>query len=228
MMKATWICLLFCMVVGAVMAQEVQAVRLKMAGSEPAKVETVAGETTATDAGVQEELTPEQKREKDVLEYIQKRPAFRDPLLAKQMYAVMRGLDDAIEKAHEEEMKQYQNDPQMQKDEQKKLDNQTPVRFEFKVEDRAQLTQDINQDAPQVVAKMVTGIKQPVMDDNTIDVLRNQMERMQKQFADEMGMTAKEYQELWRQQQKEEQQKIPTEQYDLTDVVLEGETDVRQ
>ena len=160
--------------------------------------------------------------DKIVLEYIQKRPAFKDPLLVKRMYSTMRGLDDAIQKAHENALKAFDDDPEKRQAEQKKLDEQTPIRFEFKAEDTHLLSQEINEDPQAVVARMLAGFKTPDINEETIAVQRRQMDRMNKQITDKMGMDVQEYQDLWRKQQEEDAQKrIPGTDYDLTDVILQ-------
>ena len=220
-MKTAFWCLLFCAAVCWGGAQE--AGRLKMAGSEPSSPVVTQEQADSTGKeSAEEALTPEQQREKIVLEYIQKRPAFKDPLLAKRMYSTMRGLDDAIQKAHEKALKEFDDDPEKRQAEQKKLDEQTPIRFEFKAEDTHVLSQEINEDPQAVVARMLAGFKTPDINEETISIQRQQMDRMNKQFTDKMGMDVQEYQDLWRKQQEEDAQKrIPGTDYDLTDVILQ-------
>ncbi len=214
--------LLFCGIVSNAMAQELDSARLKMAGAGQPQTVHASVEAQPTEAESEEALTPEQQREKIVLEYIQKRPAFKDPLLAKRMYSTMRGLDDAIQKAHENALKAFDDDPEKRQAEQKKLDEQTPIRFEFKAEDTHLLSQEINEDPQAVVARMLAGFKTPDINEETIAVQRRQMDRMNKQFTDKMGMDVQEYQDLWRKQQEEDAQKrIPGTDYDLTDVILQ-------
>lgn len=220
-MKTAFWCLLFCTVACWGSAQETG--RLKMAGSEPSTPVVTQEQADSTGKETAEEaLTPEQEREKVVLEYIRKRPAFKDPLLAKRMYSTMRGLDDAIQKAHEKALKEVEDDPEKRQAEQKKLDEQTPIRFEFKAEDTHVLSQEINEDPQAVVARMLSGFKTPNVDEDTITTQRRQIDRMNKQFTDKMGMDVQEYQELWRQQQEsDEQRHLPGMDYDLTDVILQ-------
>lgn len=214
--------LLFCGIASSAMAQELDSARLKMAGAAQPQTAHASVEAQPTEAESEEALTPEQQREKIVLEYIQKRPAFKDPLLAKRMYSTMRGLDDAIQKAHENALKAFDDDPEKRQAEQKKLDEQTPIRFEFKAEDTHLLSQEINEDPQAVVARMLAGFKTPDINEETIAVQRRQMDRMNKQFTDKMGMDVQEYQDLWRKQQEEDAQKrIPGTDYDLTDVILQ-------
>lgn len=214
--------LLFCGIASIAMAQELDSARLKMAGAGQPQTAHASVEAQPTEAESEEALTPEQQREKIVLEYIQKRPAFKDPLLAKRMYSTMRGLDDAIQKAHENALKAFDDDPEKRQAEQKKLDEQTPIRFEFKAEDTHLLSQEINEDPQAVVARMLAGFKTPDINEETIAVQRRQMDRMNKQFTDKMGMDVQEYQDLWRKQQEEDAQKrIPGTDYDLTDVILQ-------
>ncbi len=214
--------LLFCGIASSAMAQELDSARLKMAGAGQPQTAHASVEAQPTEAESEEALTPEQQREKIVLEYIQKRPAFKDPLLAKRMYSTMRGLDDAIQKAHENALKAFDDDPEKRQAEQKKLDEQTPIRFEFKAEDTHLLSQEINEDPQAVVARMLAGFKTPDINEETIAVQRRQMDRMNKQFTDKMGMDVQEYQDLWRKQQEEDAQKrIPGTDYDLTDVILQ-------
>ena len=214
--------LLFCGMVSSAMAQELDSARLKMAGAGQPQTTDASVDAQPAEAESEEALTPEQQREKIVLEYIQKRPAFKDPLLVKRMYSTMRGLDDAIQKAHEKALKEFDDDPEKRQAEQKKLDEQTPIRFEFKAEDTHVLSQEINEDPQAVVARMLAGFKTPDINEETIAVQRRQMDRMNKQFTDKMGMDVQEYQDLWRKQQEEDAQKrIPGTDYDLTDFILQ-------
>ncbi len=214
--------LLFCGIASSAMAQELDSARLKMAGTGQPQAAPVSVEAQPAEPVAEEALTPEQQREKAILEYVQKRPAFKDPLLAKRMYSTMRGLDDAIQKAHEKALKEVEDDPEKLQAEQKKLNEQTPIRFEFKAEDTHLLSQEINEDPQAVVARMLSGFKTPDINEETISVQRRQIDRMNKQFTDKMGMDVQEYQDLWRKQQEDEEQKrLPGMDYDLTDVILQ-------
>ncbi len=210
-------------------AQGIDVQRLKMAGTQEIQSEPVIEEEKQDISQADINLSPEKDKDKIVLEYIQKRPAFKDPLLAKRMYSVMRGLDNAIEKAHEEALEELDDDPEKKKEEQEKLNSQTPIRFNFKADDTAQLTQEINENPQAVVAQMISSFEASDIDENTLTNQKKQIDRMNKQFTDKMGMDVQEYQDLWKRQAQEDTQKaIPGVNYDLTNVALEGEVNVSQ
>lgn len=213
--------ILFCGMIGGSVAQDVGTARLKMVGAAQPQPASALAETQQIEVASEEALTPEQQQEKLVLEYIQKRPTLKDPLLVKRMYSTMRGLDDAIQRKHEEVLQDFEGDPERLREEQKKLDDQTPIRFEFKADDTHLLSQEINKDPQAVVMQMLAGFKKPGLNEETIAVQRRQIDRMNKQFTDKMGMDVQEYQALWQQQFEDDAQKrIPEANYDLTGVVL--------
>ncbi len=202
------------------MAQNVAENRLKMAGAEKPYEDISSAEPVENLP--QNPLTIEQQQRKIIMDYIEKSTAFKDPALIKRMYSAMRGLDDTIQKAHEESLKKLEDNPEELEKEKQKLDEQTPFRFNFKAQDTQLLTQEINKNPQNVAAQILMGFKTPNINERTIDVQRNQIERMNKQFADKMGMSVQEYQDLLQQQQEiQNQKKLPGTYYDLTHVILD-------